>query len=890
MYSTTHDAPLPPRPISDNGNRNTIARQSDPFLHYAAAYAAFSGIEDPHSPVCLNSARRESATLPPSGLQGRDDNGSQAPEHESLSYPPSSFNGHGIRSGTKRERTLSDKIKRGTLPPPPVASIVSKKIETQEAAGSPGSGILASKQDTQVPAAEVSVALAQPSFLPSVSSKSPPSSISAKNCQSGSPRQPSDAPSSINMSPGRSSQQIATFDDESEFWQTHGSLPLGVAFVESGVVLSLGSDQSTKEPSPSHINNPVLEGIVSQPDNQAISEGGENNSSGRNGVNTASMITNKTFNTTGSRTSFTPSVSEFPVPPFNEMTNNSYSNANEDDTAMDDSSPNIRPPSFVPNVIRTISSSSNTLESGSSVKSLQDASPLPWHAYRQRRPRVPHVKNVQLGLGAPISVQTTGRRRGSGGVRNGLSRSSSRLKLSGIAKVPGKGEVLPPVQQRSQDVEVEDSSLSLATSESGEMPKGTVPFYMANRMSEGDRGTSDTELKGSSDFLNSSRLTFGSTLTTTDEEYASGVQVVVVTRGIPPDLPRAIKQSPSPIEIDPTTSPDSDGVVSKSSDDSRWDTVQPRPGPSPCLTPISIARVDEVYRPNGPTANVPVSAIADGFDGRSVDSHARASRLDLATSQGLNTGSGMPWSPNFIWPSSPPFNFTGPIPSTFNTFQPESPSQTLREVGRRAGQEPVNRTDYPNLVANLVADLSGVSASKVGVHLASTSSRQELGWKDGVATNLIQTRSRSKSRLNFASRLSTYSTASSFFGGGQASSEPPLFFPLDTPLPKTPSTSFSPDILGQFTYFNARGWQSRPASSQSPVSPNPHSPRHTASTPLNVNSVFSTSGSSISRPLSGLRKPLAQDGRLLIPTPRRERTHGYPSPVSIPPSPPEFKW
>jgi hypothetical protein len=84
--------------------------------------------------------------------------------------------------------------------------------------------------------------------------------------------------------------------------------------------------------------------------------------------------------------------------------------------------------------------------------------------------------------------------------------------------------------------------------------------------------------------------------------------------------------------------------------------------------------------------------------------------------------------------------------------------------------------------------------------------------------------------------------------------------------------------LGQATYFNARGWQS-----QSLVSPHPYSSRHTASTPLNVNSVFSTSGSSVGRPSSGLRKPLAQDGRPSMPTPRRGRTHSHPSssPVSI---------
>ncbi|KAG8817513.1 hypothetical protein FRC17_011199, partial [Serendipita sp. 399] len=515
-------------------------------------------------------------------------------------------------------------------------------------------------------------------------------------------------------------------------------------------------------------------------------------------------------------------------------------------------------------------------------------------AYRApARPKRNRALGVALlGLDVPASVQSRAPivRRGSSRSSRGTGSSKSPKRRN---KLPIRGDPIPMRAGRVGSGGMENNVSSGGTS-------STTFFMPPPPPSSNDHGSQlDLPSRGPS------RTTMTSVITsTTDEEFAHGeVQLLVARRENPPGIPDVPTRAVPPGTDDSMSiSVDGSRPISGTTSEGKWEIIFP--GLPPGMTPILTSEGNGSHRSGGPPlAAVPVSARTDAFErattvemspilsnrigGSGGGGGAALSRDPSfgAISVGnmrLDATAGLPWSPNFDWPASP---------TSFTNFSSiRRPSLPYSSSGHLVGNGNVPFSSSGHLIGGDNApDAAGIPRGEECQDELQNrpnvpfDSLQSLNWKDligprsGSQVDPIDTDRRSNVRQ------STYSVASTFFGGGKSQVE-------ESPSPLTPaSPSVIPPVPPIPTRFSRSSalvadsprrtvaslstnfrpsWNSRAFSPRSPGTPQQQQQQQqmlpSAARPIgNLNDVFATSwnsGSTTTRYSSG---PGA--GRILVP-------------------------
>lgn len=916
LYSSTHQD-LPGRsPFklsiyeTDRG-----VRQSDPYASYAAAYAAFAGMTQPdddeddrttnhsHQKRRQQSALRDSSLLPTTNqiqdriLQvGTNQPRNPPPPPLPRAAPPSAFKGQGIRDGKKGTRTLSDKIKRGTLPLPPqlgegVLHVSGNLtvVDTDAPENEPVEReytvegdltVVARSNEPEEPKDQ------RPSLIPTFSSGS--------SSKSGTP------PNATPKSSLGKAQELPTVITSSQptdpaFWTSYGDLSVfeTTEGLEHNTDASSDSAHDDVEKDDADARRQSLRaGSPSSSKATAHrstrSDGGSLKRQKRPFNSTLSIMTLDTSHSHTNRSSIfslTPSVSvsEFPMPPFKSSTGTPSTRLSTSTSEATTST----------NAITDLVASTPSSSSGSGPRNHIVREKAPPSAFataiqgRPRRSKAPSlrilrngpsavIKSAQTGSGSGMSpstqIRAPVRRNSSRSSRNSRRRSGSRSYHMSL----GGDELAPPLPNTNGSPE------SFYRRGAGGFRGITaedladVPLYL-RKLPETPKDGRDTALSFNTELdrsRNPSRLTMASAMTTTDEEFSGDVQVFVASRrSMLPDLPRAIAPSTA---MNSTPSLHSDAVGSRGSSNGRWEMIIPNDKPvaqaQSIPTGLSISTDRSQYR----AVNVPVSARTDMFEvGASEMSHANGPRQELT--YGLGSGMGMPWSPNFDWPASPAFNINVP-PSSVPQSAPitSQPSRSFKADSSKGN-------DYPTSISgstNEGWDVSQYYSESRPLSQGTMASGESPGWKEIVAV-VPGAPKRSASRV----RDSSYSTTSTFFGGVRTSTDPSFVIPPVPPMPP-PAPAAIRDSWRPSSSINTQpGWRARPSTSQYPVDkPRPQRQRQTAQTAVGgVNSVFATPQSpSVAKPKLTLQRVEAYRSSIgnLTPTSR------YYSPYTAHTSPP----
>lgn len=976
LYSSTHQdlPPTSPFKLSIYQTERGV-RQSDPYASYATAYAAFAGIAQPDDDALSPSpsagatieemqrrrrqqqqqqqqqqqaALRDSATLPSSQTQERilamvshrqrdsvattsslpppPPPPSVAPRN--IGPPPSAFKGQGIRDGKKGKRTLSDKIKRGTLPLPPQVEGAEGEEDEEEEEEEEERGVLhvsanltvadpdATDKDagTKEYVVEGDLVVSarpqepkvqddrRPSMIPTFSSGS--SDKSAPTPPSGSPPKPSLETADVNTlstdaASGKQRQQTGKTTVDPAYWSSYGDFSIfetleGMDQHADSSSDGIHSNQEEEEEKEGR-EEVRRQSLQSRPSTSKATRGTRSSHSGavssqshaqpfETRISLLTADTNHPHTNRSSLFSLAPSFSEFPMPPFKRASSTTphsagtLASSSDATTAFTDLLASTPSPSYP--------------GSGARNHIVKDKTPPSAFVIgaqgRPKRSKAPSLRPLRDGPSAIIKSAQTGSGLGMlppvhGQNRPPVRRSSSRSsKSSSRRRSRGSGPLLlptgaiPPLPRpKSSQGRLEDDGDSQNILMSSENTSGSdIPLYM-RMLPETPRTEESSSGAGRRASANPSRLTMGSTLTTTDEEYAGDVQLFVASRhSIMPELPRALAPSTA---VNSMLSLKSSLAESSQSSDGKWQMVMPNdkqavprpPVPEPMPTGMSISTDRSLYR----AVNVPISARTDAFDaGISEMSHGVAGRNE--PSDALGTGTGMPWSPNFDWPASPSFNITtsdasGGLASASNqpprSFLSDSPDQQ----------------DEPNVTSESTENGYDISQyysdSRPTPSQGPMTSVDSIAWRDFVETSSTR---RSTSRV----RDSTYSTTSTFFGGPRSAVHSPTTIPPVPPI-------FPPALAAQrdsrMSMITSRtGWNVRSSASslQSPIErPRPQRQRQTGQTAVgNVSTVFAAPQNAVTRPKLTIQR-VDSSYAASLGTPSSSR---YYSPYTAHPSPP----
>ncbi|KAG8820980.1 hypothetical protein FRC17_009954, partial [Serendipita sp. 399] len=493
-----------------------------------------------------------------------------------------------------------------------------------------------------------------------------------------------------------------------------------------------------------------------------------------------------------------------------------------------------------------------------------------------------------LGLDVPASVQSRAPivRRGSSRSSRGTGSSKSPKRRN---KLPIRGDPIPMRAGRVGSSGMENNLSSSGTS-------STTFFMPPPPPSSNDHGSQlDLPSRGPS------RMTMTSVITsTTDEEFAHGeVQLLVARREYPPSIPDVPTRAVPPGTDDSMSiSVDGSRPISGTTSEGKWEIIFP--GLPPGMTPILTCEGNGSHRLGGPPlAAVPVSARTDAFEratmmemsptlsnriggggGAALSRDPSFGAISVGNMR-LDATAGLPWSPNFDWPASP---------TSFTNFSSvRRPSLPFSSSGHLFGNGNVPFSSSGHLVGGDNApDAAGIPRGE-GDHDERQNrpnvpfdSLQSLNWKDligprsGPQVDPIDTDRRSNVRQ------STYSVASTFFGGGKSQVEEspssltpasPSVIPPVPPIPTRFSRSSalvvdSPRRTVAPLNMNFRpSWNNRTFTPRSPGTPQQQQQPQmlpSAARPIgNLNDVFATSwnsGSTTARYSGG-----SVAGRILVP-------------------------
>jgi len=974
--ASTYSTIQPDRSVTSLLNSSTyepkrVVRQSDPYASYATTYAAFSGVtnsDDDMQTTDLNQGRKQrlstssdSALRLPAHIQTREANypptiGTREPmvprSSSSQSQPPSSFKGPGIRDGRKKTRTLSDKIKRGTLPsvPPPDEKSLRLSVKFNVAdTSTPGTtDETSTAKTTDKEDAEVEGNLAIPdkpkepstnkdeqlSIFPTLSSDSSHLSVPVEKPNSLVPAAQETmgqgtSPADPSVPPRTSDISVA----DATFWSSHGDFALLDHTEELEQVAESSSDgvesilEGHGETGRVHNRPQSLQRASSPPDlvhHPSNSEGNASRSISKGfppvkaSLSIVTADTSNAYTTCSSPFSITPSVSDFPLPPFKLTggnTRNSTSPRPSEGTKSSSTFTDLLASTSSPSSGRSGSGSASTSGSKNSngarshaVKEKQPPSAFaPSTLGRPRRPKAPSFKALKDVVPVVAKPVHSGSEPASGGslvartrvpVRYGSRKSSKsprrrsespgshriRLPIGGAVFAPPlPGTSIANIAQRriseasrAKYLEIPEDGARRSNA-SNETTGSDVPFFMGTL----NGGTSESDKDGPIIIRNAetssergpSRLTMASAITTTDEEYPGTVQVVMASRpSIRPDLPKAIMAKRTQGSRSATSSR-SDATGSTGSSNGQWEMVGPGGRLSPqgrvqqlgTASSLSVAANRNLYR----AVNVPVSARSERFDGGSSEASHKA-RGSSEPVIGFGSGLGMPWSPSFDWPASPPLNVTS-APISDYALPPISsamPSSREQPSVRTASR----RYDYPTSVTGSTLEgwninrAESTSPYSRPMSQDTVASSETMGWKDILGGGPAPS---SRGALGISRRESVYSNTSSFFGGARISVQPPVVAPPLPPIPAATSRSHRPVMSAN----TRQGWHALTSSSS-------HSPierqrsqrqrqRLTGSTAVgSVNSIFAISQPAVSTPKQSLKRVDAalESSRSLAPT------------------------
>ncbi|KAG8761639.1 hypothetical protein FRC14_000023 [Serendipita sp. 396] len=454
-----------------------------------------------------------------------------------------------------------------------------------------------------------------------------------------------------------------------------------------------------------------------------------------------------------------------------------------------------------------------------------------------------------LGLDVPASVQSRAPI-----VRRNSSRSNKGM---GISKAPRRRDNLPfrggPIPTRGGRGSLSNDQENVSTGTSSNS------FFIPPPPSSNDHGSHlEQPSRGPS------RLTMTSAITsTTDEEYAHGeVQLLTARREYPPGIPDVPTRAIGP-ETEDSLSVHEQRPISGTTTDSKWEMMFP--GLPPGMTPILTSGGSGSHRSGGPpNAAVPVSARTDAFERATVEMSPKSNRIDPALSRNPSIGTlsvgnmrldataGLPWSPNFDWPASPTFtNFSNRRPSLPFSSSGLLPTNVQETTARES--EDKGKNSFPPF--NNVAGASSKAPNMSSVPLQSLSWKDLMGPRSGPQVDPIDTANRP------SVRQSTYSVASTFFGGEKSQADgtatpldpsSPLVIPPVPPLPTRFSRSSamidsSPRRIVAPLNLNFKpSWNVRTLSPHSPSSSpqQPSTPQRAARAIGTLNDVFATSWNS----------------------------------------------
>lgn len=891
---------------TQNGGRDGFASVDD----YERGFGRGRGVDESvEGHDYRQRALRESVTLP--CLSGHiDRNVSPLPStssHPAPKAPPSSFNGKAVptdvgtgnRAGPKAKRTFSDKLRRGTLPPPP--SDVSKRESSRPN----------TSESTDVQPPQTRRPSVDEPRRASVLRKAPPPSIKSQASTSSGAERPSMMPtfsSGSSTRPGSAStrnalantsspdepnpedvQSIQPVDAASTFWESNGatfgpstmnhdlsdsverentSLPYLVNEDASVLVPRAPSRQSI-QPIPQYRQSlmnsrPSLDrGEDMQPQERVQSpdyplagivasllEATTELDHDVDRSNSLKSLEPRSLRTARSSAASmlvpTPSVSEFPMPPFNTFTALPMDNHRPPSSHKSSGSDTFTdllastPSTFRQSVTNSIAgSSSSKSASGSGAGSTHSRtmsappSAFPLAAPLQRtRSRKKNVGNGRPGT-APLSIQPK---------TSSLSRRGSK---KAIAKTSAKN-----LFARTSPSPREDGNVSSDSS---------VPFFLPLPLPPPPHASATSLLDLGDDSRAPSRMTTTSVMT--DEFASDDVQLVVANRELlspvsysRPVIVESLKSATSVPPNSATSAPSSQG---------QWEIVVP-PGPPNGMATIMTG---SSYRANGPTAAVPVSARTDAFEGGLYDislSRKPSANLITPSSQlALDSGNGvMPWSPNFDWPATPPLALQNYYTESVTTSNPlgsnmrldgETEMITTHMVAGPSSARRRPRKDYPSSIATSNGELWATESASFD-HASARESKSSMGhipWKDlmqgGGAdvsrSSSVATRSSLKRQnsANANARESVHSMASTFFKGDNdaKSSE------TTPPVPALPASLTNLERAGmsrQPLVLNTQQRRWRNGAGQGPGSPQTPSP---GTKPIgNVNTIFATSWNS----------------------------------------------